>query len=308
MTLFGFITGYEPGYEHGYKYDKSSKNGAWTRKGAHHKVGSDDYRKPSRKVSVRSSQHEQARPVYYPEQEGRFVEEPIQYQPQEVLYNKQAAQYQEQAALYNQYVPRLQQQYPHGYDHPAQVPQHDSGFHEEASRSRQSSAHLSRRQTVHCQPEPRERNRYPDDPVSQGSIRRSATHSNKHIPPPSRSHQGTHRSVQYPNHPSSQPTHRSGSRHLEPVYEGRERRSVQPSHHESPRQSHRESAHHGESHHQSHHGSSHHASQADQGRQFTVHNDFASKAPGHTGSARNGSGKQKAKLYGGNKEMTLADF
>ncbi|KAI4275237.1 MAG: hypothetical protein LQ337_003376 [Flavoplaca oasis] len=308
MTLFGFITGYEPGYEHGYEYDKKSRKGAWTRKGAHHAVGSDDYQKPSRKASVRSSKCEQAPPDYFPEQEGCF-EEPIQYQPLEVHYSnhaaaqyqQQVAQYQQQAAQYSQHVSQLQQQYPHVYDHPAQVQQHDSGFHEQASRSRQPSAHLSCRQTVHRQPEPRERSRYPDDPVPQGSIRRSATHSSKHMPPPSRSHQGTHLSVQYsnhasskPTHRSSQPTHRSGSHHLEPVYEGQERHSVQQSRHESHRQS--------------QHGSSHHASRADQGRQFTVHNDFASKAPSHTGSARTGSGKQKAKLFGGNKEMTLADF
>ncbi|KAL8899844.1 MAG: hypothetical protein Q9192_001370 [Flavoplaca navasiana] len=118
MTLFGFITGYEPGYEHGYKYDKKSRKGAWTRKGAHHAVGSDDYQKPSRKAAVRSSQCEQAPPDYFPEQDGRFVQEPIQYQPQEVHYSnhaaaqyqQQVAQYQQQAAQYSQNASQLQQQ------------------------------------------------------------------------------------------------------------------------------------------------------------------------------------------------------
>lgn len=51
-----------------------------------------------------------------------------------------------------------------------------------------------------------------------------------------------------------------------------------------------------------------HPSRADDGgRQYTVHNDFA-KAPGQTGSARAGSTKQKAMLYGAKKEVTLADF
>ncbi|KAI4255454.1 MAG: hypothetical protein L6R42_006728 [Xanthoria sp. 1 TBL-2021] len=312
------------GYEHGMQKGNGKSKDGWTRKRPGQKSGSDDYQAPLRKGSVRASQRDQPPPGYFPQEDVRFFDHPGQLQhQQDPRFDDHPAQFQQQDPRFSNHPSRLQQQDsrlidravqlqqqdPRFDDHPAQFQQQDARFSNHPSRLQQqnpyfidqaapilkSSAHPSRRQTVHYQPDDRERSMHPDDPVREADLRRSANHASKFgapiqaMGPPQDPHQG--RSVHHPNRRSEQPIQRSerGSQRLAPIYEGRERHSR-----DVFAGSHRDGA--------------CHPSRADQGgRQYTVHDDFA-KAPGHTGSARTGGAKQKAMLYGAKKEVTLADF
>ena len=221
------------GCEYGMQKGDGKREAGWTRKRPGQKCGSDNYQAPLRKGSVRQSPRDQPQSAYYSQKEAGSYDSPGQ------LPHRQGS--------------RLD-------GHPALFPQQDAQFARQDATVRKSSAHPSRRQTVHHQP---------GDAASLPRGLTAPTQAMGGMGPPQGLFQN--HSVHYSNHSSQNLIQRSerGSRHLDgPI----------------------------------------HPSRADDGmRQYTVHNDFA-KAPDHTGSARAGSTKQKAMLYGAKKEVTLADF
>ena len=262
------------GCEYGMQKGDGKREAGWTRKRPGQKCGSDNYQAPLRKGSVRQSPRDQPQSAYYSQKEAGSYDSPGQ------LPHRQGS--------------RLD-------GHPALFPQQDAQFARQDATVRKSSAHPSRRQTVHHQP---------GDAASLPRGLTAPTQAMGGMGPPQGPFQD--HSVHYSNHSSQKPIQRSerGSGKAPTQAMGGmgppqglfQNHSVHYSNHSSQNLIQR-----------SERGSRHldgpiHPSRADDGmRQYTVHNDFA-KAPDHTGSARAGSTKQKAMLYGAKKEVTLADF
>ena len=321
------------GYEHG------MREGAWTRKGPGHKSGSSAVPAPSHKRSVkgglRTSQADVENQAYYSDDEdaatlvSRRSQLPPAYNQQEqACYSKRQVARQQQGAYYNNHPSHNQLEELDYYDQPVQN-----------RNSAHKSAYPNRRNTAPY-PDDLEEGMYPEQSNAQVNLRRSGSHASNHGPPLQlleRSHHSSRRSessrshhadaapesahtVHYSNHEprasrshshrsQNHPVHRSehGSQRLAPIYEG--------SSNHAPRLTLAEVLSHKRG--EAPVGRREHRSRdvaiVQGGRQYTVHNDFAEEPQGsrglvlHTGSAK-GKPKQKAKLFMGKKEVTLAAF
>ncbi|KAL8921636.1 MAG: hypothetical protein Q9172_003884 [Xanthocarpia lactea] len=324
------------GYEHG------MREGAWTRKGPHHKSGSSAVPPPSYKQSVKgrypASQADVENQAYYSDDEdaatlvSRRSEPPPAYTQQEQpYYSKRKVASQQQEAYYSNHPSHNQLQEMNCYNQPVQ---------------NRNSAHggaYSKRQNSPPYPDDREEGMYPDQPNAQANLRRSGSHASNRGPPlqllershHSSSHYESSRShhadadprLDHPayysdreprpsrsNHHRSQnhPVHRSehGSKRLAPIHEGSSHPAPRLTHAEIPSHKRREAPIRSREHRTGG------VAAAQGGRQYTVHDDFVQEPQGsrglghHTGSAKAGSGKkkQRAKLFMGKKEVTLANF
>ncbi|KAL8903309.1 MAG: hypothetical protein Q9171_007445 [Xanthocarpia ochracea] len=317
------------GYEHG------MREGAWTRKGPGHKSGSSAVPAPSHKRSVKGgspvSQADVENQAYYSDDGhadtlvARRSQPPPAYLKQEQAhYSKRQVANQQQGAYYSNHPSHNQVQEMNHYNQPVQN-----------RNSARGGAYPNRRNSAPY-PDDREEGMYPDQSNAQANLRRSGSHASKRGPPLQLlegSHHSSRRSessrshhtdaAQYSNHepkPSRSNSHRSqnhpvhraehGSQRLAPIHEG-------PSNH-APRLIHADILSHkrGEAPIRSREHRSGDVAVAQGYRQYTVHDDFAEEPQGslgvvhHTGSAKPGSGKrkQKAKLFMGKKEVTLANF